>query len=261
VSASPAHARPRPRPALSRRVQLLVALASVLALAVSGATVASNADAAARYPAAIKAYPWLKYGAEGPAVVWIQKRLGVSPQSGWYGPKTRAAVRSFQKRNGLKPVGRVNYATWRELGVPINRAAARRSLKAIRAAERRAKSAGSPAYSSKVLSVAASTARGAYYSYGGNGPRGFDCSGYVGHVIKKATGKKLPRTANDMRRRTKRISASEAKPGDLVFVHSGSRVSHVSIYAGRGRWYEASNPRTGVGLHSAWTSRVSYGRI
>jgi cell wall-associated NlpC family hydrolase len=79
--------------------------------------------------------------------------------------------------------------------------------------------------------------------------------------VRKATERELPRTAAAIRAATKRISSSEVRPGDLVFVHSGSRVSHVAIYAGSGTWWEASNPRTGVGKHRAWTSSVSYGRL
>jgi cell wall-associated NlpC family hydrolase len=50
-----------------------------------------------------------------------------------------------------------------------------------------------------------------------------------------------------------RGSPLAAATGDLVFVYNGGggRVGHVAIYAGGGKWWEASNPRTGVGLHKA----------
>ena len=58
-------------------------------------------------------------------------------------------------------------------------------------------------------------------------------------------------------------SVSSPQPGDLVFVYNGGggSIGHVAIYAGNGYWWEAANPEVGVGLHRAWTTNVSYGRI
>ena len=77
----------------------------------------------------------------------------------------------------------------------------------------------------------------------------------------RKAGQALPRDSRGMRSATKRISRSQVRPGDLVFVSRGGRIHHVAIYAGRGVWYEASNPRMGVGRHRAWSSNVSYGRV
>ena len=54
---------------------------------------------------------WLRYGARGMDVVVVQVHLGGSPD-GIYGVKTRARVKAFQKRNGLKVDGVVGPATW-----------------------------------------------------------------------------------------------------------------------------------------------------
>ncbi len=102
----------------------------------------------------------------------------------------------------------------------------------------KAKAASKPAASSEVLSIAKSLT-GIKYRYGGTTPSGFDCSGYVQYVFKKA-GKKLPRTTTQQYRATTKVS--KPKPGDLVFF-GGSNPYHVGIYAGNGKMYDS--PRTG----------------
>lgn len=111
---------------------------------------------------------------------------------------------------------------------------------------------GSPG--EKALGVAADLT-GIPYVWGGTSTRGFDCSGYVQHAFGRA-GVKLPRTAAEQQRATRRVS--DPRPGDLVFF--GSPAHHVGIYAGNGRMYDA--PRTGktTGLHRIWSKSVTYGR-
>lgn len=76
----------------------------------SALTVAALNPAAA---AALK--PALAKGSRGPAVVFVQQELGVTPTSGYYGPLTRKAVKKLQKRNNLTPTGKVSETTWRIL--------------------------------------------------------------------------------------------------------------------------------------------------
>ena len=59
--------------------------------------------------------PVLRYGSRGTAVKSIQRRLGVTPVSGWYGPRTTAAVKRFQRRHHLPVTGAVDAKTWRAL--------------------------------------------------------------------------------------------------------------------------------------------------
>lgn len=111
----------------------------------------------------------------------------------------------------------------------------------------------------KALKIAASK-KGAPYRWGATGPGRFDCSGLTLYSFKKA-GKQLPRTAAQQYNKTRPISASNRKAGDLVFFHSGSNVYHVGIYAGRGKLWHA--PKTGdvVRLQKIWTRSVWYGRV
>jgi len=53
----------------------------------------------------------LSQGATGDAVAWLQRRLGCTPD-GQFGPKTNAAVLSFQAAAGLAADGRVGPITW-----------------------------------------------------------------------------------------------------------------------------------------------------
>lgn len=56
----------------------------------------------------------LKLGSKGDDVVKLQQKLGVDPV-GNFGPKTEAAVKAWQKANGLKDDGIVGDATWSKL--------------------------------------------------------------------------------------------------------------------------------------------------
>ena len=110
------------------------------------------------------------------------------------------------------------------------------------------------------LAVAASAASGAYYVHGGSGPSAYDCSGFTAYVFARM-GISLPHLASAQAGVAARVSTPE--PGDLVFVYNGGggSIGHVAIYAGNGYWWEAANPSAGVGLHRAWSSAVSYGRV
>lgn len=83
---------------------------------------------------------------------------------------------------------------------------------------------------------------GVPYRYGGDTPRGMDCSGLVWRAVKETWGRELPRNSAEMARLGMPVSRPELEPGDLLFFYTGSRgrISHVGIYAGRGRFVHAS---------------------
>ena len=56
----------------------------------------------------------LTYDDSGPAVTAVQRLLGVTP-SGWFGPRTLAAVRAFQAKNKIPTTGNVGPLTWAAL--------------------------------------------------------------------------------------------------------------------------------------------------
>src|SRR5699024_1700756 len=58
---------------------------------------------------------------------------------------------------------------------------------------------------------------GTYYSWGGNGPKGYDCSGFTVAAFQQA-GKSLPRQSKAQYGAAKQyVSLSNLQPGDLVF--------------------------------------------
>lgn len=90
------------------------------------------------------------------------------------------------------------------------------------------------------------------YVWGGTSlTGGIDCSGFTMQVYAHY-GIGLPHHAASQPGYGKRISASEARPGDLFFYGSGSRISHVGIYIGNGQIVHASNARTGIKISSAY---------
>lgn len=82
---------------------------------------------------------------------------------------------------------------------------------------------------------------GVRYRWGGTTSRGFDCSGFVGHVF-RTQGVRLPRTSIEQSRVGQAVSRGELRQGDLVFFRTrGRRISHVGIYMGGGRFIHASS--------------------
>jgi cell wall-associated NlpC family hydrolase len=116
----------------------------------------------------------------------------------------------------------------------------------------------------RVVRTAAAQA-GDPYRYGATGPDAFDCSGLTSFAYRVGGRKQIPRTSSAQRAATRRISATDARRGDLVFFHNSGGVYHVGIYAGviggaRMVWH---SPKPGSRVHRAriWTSAVSYGRV
>ena len=108
---------------------------------------------------------------------------------------------------------------------------------------------------------------GTYYSWGGNGPKGYDCSGFTSAAFAQA-GKSLPRQSKAQYGAAKQyVSLNNLRPGDLVFWSNNGQQSgiyHVAIYIGNGQIAHARNPSTGItitGLHySPWNMMSVGGR-
>lgn len=81
------------------------------------------------------------------------------------------------------------------------------------------------------------------YRFGGESPKGFDCSGFVKYVYEKH-GKKLPRSADIQYKTGKKVDRSSLRPGDLVFFTTyAPGPSHVGLYYGNGKFIHASSSR------------------
>ena len=90
------------------------------------------------------------------------------------------------------------------------------------------------------------------YRWGGTSlTNGTDCSGFTQSIYRNF-GYSIPRTSGAQANASRRISASEARPGDLFFYGNGSRVNHVAMYIGNGQVIHASNERDGIKISNAY---------
>ena len=107
------------------------------------------------------------------------------------------------------------------------------------------------------------------YVWGGSSPStGFDCSGFVSWVINNSgNGWNVGRqTANGLLSNCTYVSASQAKPGDLIFfqgTYDVSGASHVGIYVGDGKMIHCGNPIQYTSINSNYWQKhfLSFGRI
>ena len=88
---------------------------------------------------------------------------------------------------------------------------------------------------------------GTPYAWNDGAPGGFDCSGFVSYVYAQM-GISLPHQSGDILNSGTVISASEARPGDILWWPG-----HVGIYAGNGQVLH-STPGPGVSITNIWGS-------
>ena len=106
---------------------------------------------------------------------------------------------------------------------------------------------------------------GVAYRFGGTSPSGFDCSGFMQYIFRKAFAVNLPRTSAEQANVGVTVNRSQLQPGDMVFFRTaGSRISHVGMYIGNDRFIHA--PRTGKRIEITslsnryWSARYATAR-
>ena len=100
----------------------------------------------------------------------------------------------------------------------------------------------------------------------GNGIGDYDCSGFVMEMYKKY-GINLPHNCEEMWQDKNdvldEITEGELQPGDLVFVDTGGRKTHVMIYLGDGKVAEAASEKTGMivrDMRQSWRPNLTFAR-
>ena len=88
------------------------------------------------------------------------------------------------------------------------------------------------------------------YVYGGSSlTKGTDCSGFTMRVYGQF-GISLPHSSRAQANMGTKISASEAKPGDLFFYGGKGYINHVALYIGGGQVIHASSPKAGIRINN-----------
>ena len=102
-----------------RIISIMVAV--VVGLGLVGGVGLATAPTASAATYVSKTYTAPKKGQSNSGVLALQRRLikakvlGSSYATGYFGDKTKAAVKKFQRRYGLSATGKVNRATWNKL--------------------------------------------------------------------------------------------------------------------------------------------------
>jgi cell wall-associated NlpC family hydrolase len=84
---------------------------------------------------------------------------------------------------------------------------------------------------------------GTRYEWGGMTPAGIDCSGFV-HMSFRATGRLVPRDADQQEEAGAPVPESELRPGDVI-TYGDEAADHVAFWVGDGRILHATG-REGV---------------
>jgi cell wall-associated NlpC family hydrolase len=175
---------------------------------------------------------------------------------------TKASYVTVRKGDTLSGIAKAHHTTWQHLAA-VNHLKDPNSIHPgqriyLSGSHSTTPSKPSPATSSgtKIVNQAAKYL-GTPYVWGGDSPKGFDCSGLTHYTLKKL-GRNIPRVAADQYRNSKKVKYPQK--GDFVFVHNGPNVFHVAIYVNSKTWLEAEKPGKGVGYYKPWSKSVYYGR-
>lgn len=94
-----------------------------------------------------------------------------------------------------------------------------------------------------------------YYEWSGNGPKGYDCSGFTKYLYSTYLGINLPRNSEEQASYMSkyRVPVSQAQPGDLLW-----KSEHVGIYYGNGQSVEAMGTQWGICFGNASSFTYAY---
>ena len=180
--------------------------------------------------------PALKMSMRGERVESLQKRLQElgyyrGTVDGVFGSATFNAIYIFQRTNGLYVDGIAGSDTIAKLNLPNDQIKSPPAEDASRGGSR----------SGHALVSLAQSFMGVPYVWGGAGPGGFDCSGFIYYLIAQH-GLNVPRMADGQFNVGMPIEKGQIQAGDLVFFSTYEPgPSHVGIYMGDGNFIHASS--------------------
>ncbi len=101
---------------------------------------------------------------------------------------------------------------------------------------------------------------GSPYRYGGDTPRGFDCSGFIRYVYRRAADLTLPHSSRRLFTVGRAVPRGREEPADLIFYSiRGGGPTHVGVYLGQGRFVHAPGAGDAVkivdGTEPYWRAR------
>lgn len=188
-------------------------------------------------------------GEQGDSVKRLQELLskyGYLSQSnvtGYFGDKTEAAVKSFQKNNKLQVDGTVGVQTMAKLtdsaGKVVKGSSSGGSGSSGAGSSNGSGSSGNVSGSVQALINMAASKVGSPYVWGAKGPNSFDCSGFVYWCLNQVGVKQSYLTSSGWRTigKYKKISNyDDIRPGDII-VEKG----HMGIAAENGKVIDASS--------------------
>jgi cell wall-associated NlpC family hydrolase len=126
----------------------------------------------------------------------------------------------------------------------------------VKAPEAAKKAAPAPPPAGQVIVQFAQAYLGYPYVWAGNGPYGFDCSGFTQFVILNTLGIDIGHAvAGQPYAGGAWVDWGNWQPGDLIFFQNtyAAGISHVGIYIGDGLMIHAENPSTGVTISSVYS--------
>lgn len=90
--------------------------------------------------------------------------------------------------------------------------------------------------------------KGSRYVYGGDSPKGFDCSGFTWYVYNKVTGQDISRTVKSQSKQGNSVSNGSWKAGDILIFRNtaGKGLTHCGIFISGDKFIHAENEKTGV---------------